>query len=303
MNRQFAVLFCHIPLLLILLISGDLSAAPKSPMIIKYVDRGVLDSRNAYKFELYKLLMESTRAEFGDYEFQAYASDPGAKRQSLLVTQGDQINLLWASPGTVIASAKVIPIPVDIVRGLLGYRICLINEDNQQQFYKIKDIDSLRSIHVGQVSLWVDGDIYNLNKIPLIQASSFEGLLGMLAANRVECLALGADEVSYVYRGEKAQAPKLAIEKSLLIYYDYPIYLYVSAKHPEIAKRIARGFQIIQSNGEFKRLFNKYFYEDLQTLDLKHRKIICLKSPFLLAKEQCQNINQLKALNSEEFFN
>ena len=275
----------------------------KSPMTIRYVDRGPsLDSRHAYKFELIKKILDVTKSEFGDYVIDPYPTEPGAKRQALLLSQGDQINLMWASPGTVIANADVNVVPIDILRGLLGYRICLINKDSKAPFSTVRDVENLGNIRIGQGVGWADLDVYEFNGVPIITGGSFEGMFNMLDYKRFDCLALGADEVVYTFHEKKTKLRNLAMEKSLLIYYNYPIYLYVSAKHPEIAVRMEKGLKKLMANGEFDRLFNQYFRKDIEELNLKSRRVICLKTPYLPPSEQCQHLDQLTALHEQQLF-
>ena len=275
----------------------------QEPMIIRYVDRGpTLDARHAYKFALINKILEATKSDFGNYSIEPYKTEPGAKRQALLINQGDQINLMWASPGTVIATADVIPVPIDILRGLLGYRVCLINKDSKAPFNTVRDMESIGNIRIGQGVGWADLDVYSFNKIPIVTGSTFEGMFNMLAYNRFDCLALGADEIVYTFHEKRNKWRNLAMEKSLLLYYNYPIYLYVSSKHPEIAARIEKGLKRLQANGEFDRLFNQYFRQDLEELHLKSRRIVCLKTPYLPPAEQCQHLDQLPGLHEQQLF-
>ncbi|PUA27487.1 MAG: hypothetical protein B0W54_13015 [Cellvibrio sp. 79] len=110
----------------------------------------------------------------------------------------------------------------------------------------------------------------------------------LLAAKRYHCLPLGADEAVYTWREKKALYPFLTLEPDLLIYYDYPIYLYVSKQFPELAKRIALGLKKLQANGEFERLFNLHHAADVAELHLSRRKVFCLRSPYLADAHQCE---------------
>lgn len=286
-----------LPLLLVVA-SGSAQGNPTAtadntvdtPMVVRYYDRGLKDARHAYKFELIKQILDATRKEFGDYTIVPFGEEPSAKRQALLISEGQILNLLWASPGTVIARADVHTIPVDILRGLLGYRVCLMNPENFPA--DPRQLTSLHQLSIGQGLNWQDIEIYKHNEIPLKQAPTFEALFDMLAAKRFQCLPLGADEVMYTFRDKKAQYPFLAVDSELLIYYNYPIYLHVSKKFPLLAERVELGLKKLQDSGEFMRLFNKHHATDLAQLNLRQRKIFCLPSPYLPDKHICE-----KALN------
>ncbi|WP_323813238.1 hypothetical protein [Cellvibrio sp. NN19] len=262
-----------------------LTQSNSAPMTVRYYDRGQKDARHAYKFALIKRILEVTRADFGDYEIVPFSEEPSAKRQALLISEGKILNLLWASPGTVIARADVITVPVDILRGLLGYRVCLINPDN---FPNTEKLTSINQLQIAQGLNWADIDIYKHNGITPKQAPTFEALFDMLAAKRYECLPLGADEIMHTWRHQKNEFPFLVVEPHMLIYYDYPIYLHISKQFPELAERIKTGLEKLQRSGEFDRLFKQYHAKDLALLQLNQRKIFCLKSPYLPEQGQCE---------------
>lgn len=265
--------------------TGTAAATTAAPMEVRYYDRGVKDARHAYKFELIKKILEVTRAEFGDYTIIPFGEEPSAKRQAVLISEGKILNLLWASPGTVIAQAEVITIPVDILRGLLGYRVCLINPAN---FPPRDTLTSLDQLQIAQGLNWVDIEIYKHNGITPKQAPNFEALFDMLAAKRYQCLPLGADEIMYTWRDQKTRFPFLAVEPDMLIYYDYPIYLHISKQFPQLAERVKIGLGKLQRSGEFNRLFKRHHSADVAQLHLNQRKIFCLKSPYLPAEGQCE---------------
>lgn len=259
-----------------------LSSSPV--MEVRYYDRGIKDARHAYKFQLIHELLEITRAEYGDYRIIPFDAEPSAKRQALLISEGTVLNLTWASPGTVIASADVISIPVDILKGLLGYRICLINPDNFPT-----EVKRLEELVIGQGLNWSDVDIYRANAVEVRQGPSFEALFDMLAVKRYQCLPLGADEVAFTWREKKASYPFLEMEQKLLIYYDYPIYLQISKKTPELAQRLELGLAKLMQNGRFNALFDHYHAQDLELLALRQRRLFCLISPYLPAAGQCKD--------------
>lgn len=287
------VLFILAPLYLL---TGHAIAvnATGTTMEVRYYDRGTQDARHAYKFELIRAILESTRAEFGDYTILPFGEEPSAKRQSLLISEGKILNLLWASPGTAIAKGDVITIPVDILRGLAGFRVCLINPVN----FPSGTIESLQQLQLGQGLNWADMEVYKYNGILPKQGPTFESLFEMLAAQRYHCLPLGADEVMFTWREKKVLYPFLTLEPNLLIYYDYPVYLHVSKRIPALAERVALGLKKLQENGEFLRLFNKHHATDVAQLRLDQRKVFCLRSPYLPQKGQCEktlNYPQLPA--------
>lgn len=271
-------------------------SAPSQPMVIKYHFSIPADNHRRYNVELIQRALEVTRPEFGDFSVQTYSQAPVAARQTLLLNEGELLNMQWSSPGTEIAKAEVIEIPIDISRGLQGYRVCLINKDTEFDFSTLTTVESLRKLRIAQGAGWGELPIYYYNGIRPQEPPTMSGLYPMLGLKRFDCVPLGINEINTIIDLEKLQYPFLAIEKTLLIYYYFPIYLYVSNKFPEIAKRIALGLEKIKASGEFDQLVRKHYLKNIQNLNLQTRRVICLRSPFSSNPRQCEGVQTLPDL-------
>jgi hypothetical protein len=245
-----------IKLIIILIASSytNIAAGLTEPMIVSHLQLSGYDAHYAYRYQLIKNVLEITRADYGDYQLRPYKSVTTSARNAQLMSEGKQLNLYWTSPGTPVASAAVIEIPLDILNGLLGYRVCLINQDAATDLSKVKDVQTLASIKIGQ-ALWSDRAVYRANQLAIVDAPTFDSLFMMLSAKRFDCI--------------------------------YPVYFYVSKKHPFLAQRMAMGLKKMKSNGDFDRLFYKFHAENLERLQLQQRNQICLKSPYQQEHEPC----------------
>lgn len=272
--------------IIFLLVGGYTSFAAAEPMVVSHLQLSGYEEHYAYRYQLIKDALEITRADYGDYQLRPYKSVTTSARNAQLMSEGNQLNLYWTSPGTPVASAEVIEIPVDILNGLLGYRVCLTNQDAATDLRNVKDLQTLASIKIGQAQ-WSDRAIYRANQLAIVDAPNFDNLFMMLSAKRFDCIAFGVDEVTRIYESRKAQYPFLAIDSHLLIHYYYPVYFYVSKKHPLLAQRLTSGLKKMKSNGDFDRLFYKYHSESLARLQLDKRNLVCLKSPFQKTHDEC----------------
>ncbi len=262
--------------------------ADSSLFTVRYPITKELRSLEVYQYELIRRAMELTRDEFGDYQIIPYESrDTLQQRLAALIRDGKLVNLVWTSPGTPVATSDVIRIPIDILHGLLGYRICLTNVKAPLVLDEFDRTHSLDFLKIAQGDSWPDLKIYQHNRINAISGPTFNSLFQMLGFRRFNCLPLGVHEVEVSYDEKKSTYPFLAIDDQLLIFYEYPIYLYVSKSQPELAKRLELGLGRMQGNGEFERLFKQYYPLAFTKLRLGSRKIICLKSPFLDQSKQC----------------
>ncbi len=239
-----------------------------------------------YRDELIHQIFEVTRPEYGDYQIQFYETELTSMRQAQFLGEGKVLNLAWGSPGTTIAKANAIPIAIDILKGLLGYRICLINKNAPLNIDNVSDAESLHHIRIGQ-GLWIDIDFYKFNHLDPVAVPSFDNLFSMLSAKRIDCIALGINEVEAIYLKQKHLFPAVVMDDKLLIYYYFPTYLYVSKNSPALAKRIELGLTKMKNSGAFDDLFMRHHGKNLAKLELKNRKVVCLDSPYLPNKHAC----------------
>lgn len=264
-----------------------------APMVIKYHFSGHGDYHHTYHAELIHRVLEVTRPEFGNFQIQTYSQAPIARRQAALLREGELMNIQWAPPRTDIANAEVIEVPFDILRGLQGYRVLMYNRHGQVDFAQIKDLESFKKLRIGQGSGWAEISIYHTNGIRPLTPPDLTGLYPMLGVKRIDCIPLGINEIGKIVEQEKKEFPFIEIEPNLLVYYDFPIYFYVSKKHPEIARRFEFGLNKLKATGEFDQLFQKYHLQHVRNLKLQSRKIICLKSPFSHNQRQCEGAMEI----------
>lgn len=286
---------CRLSLALLLCVS-HWCAAQAEPMVVRYHITPGTEKHTRYQFDLVERALEVTRAEFGDYRVEPYTEAPTAMRQALLLSEGRAMNMQWASPGTPIAKADVLTVPVDILQGLLGYRVCIVNKARLPAFAQVQRLQDLQQFKIGQGIGWADMLIYQHNQVPVLGASKLNYLFPMLASERFDCLALGVNEVAIKFAEEQQAYPALVIEPSLLIYYEFPIYIYVSKKTPLLAQRLELGLARLQASGEFNQRLQDYFGAHISQLKLNERHIVCLHSPYLADQAQCLAPVQLPAL-------
>jgi hypothetical protein len=273
----------------ILLPSSGVGDALPIPMEVRYASPPGHAFLHLYKVELITRAMEVTRPDFGDYQLKEFNGDnPNDQRRVLLINEGSLVNLLWAPSGSIVAKGEVIEIPFDVLHGLLGYRVCLRNANVPSVLTNVKTLSDLKQIRIGQGFEWPDINIYEANQIKPILAPTLPSLFEMLGYKRFDCLPFGANEVAYILEQRKGQYPFLAMDDQLLIHYEFKIQFYVSKRYPEIARRLTLGIKKLQESGEWDRLFRKYHEADLKSLNLKQRRVICLKSPYIDNTDQCK---------------
>ena len=71
-------------------------------------------------------------------------------------------------------------IPLD--KGLIGYRVFLINKDRQPEFSAITTLEELKHLKVGQGLSWADVEVWRANGFDVIEGSNYNGLFHMVVA-------------------------------------------------------------------------------------------------------------------------
>jgi ABC-type amino acid transport substrate-binding protein len=177
----------------------------------------------------------------------------------------------------------MIPVPFPIDKGLLGYRISLVDKHGQDRFSRVNNIEDLRQLRVGQGSGWSDVRIYEHQGIPIETTPDYESLVLMLLHGRFDLFPRGLWEIAPELAAYGRRYPDLVVEQHLLLHYPFFETFYVSRSAPRLASRITAGLERMLADGCFDALFAKQFGKILADLHLRQRVVIELPNPSLPA--------------------
>lgn len=169
----------------------------------------------------------------------------------------------------------LVPIRVPLFKGLIGWRLLFIREEDQPLFSQVKSVDDLKMFVAGQGHDWPDTEIFEANDIKMVTSASFNGLFRMLPAKRIDYFPRSVIEVER----EHQLYPKMYIEKTLAIHYPSAYYFFVDSENVELARKIEDGLIIALEDGDFDKLFNKFYGDTIGNAKLQSRKIIRLDNP------------------------
>jgi hypothetical protein len=236
-----------------------------------------------YELALLREVLERTRPDYGPYEEQPFTEKVSDARVIQLAIDGRLVNILAAGVGQPPLEQQMIPVPFPIDKGLLGWRVFLIDRRNQDRLSRINSIEGLRQFRVGQGSDWSDVRIYEYNRIPVETTSNFESLFLMLLHGRFDLFPRGLSEIARELAAYGKRYPEIAIEQHLLLHYPFCDAYYVSRSAPHLAARLTAGLERMVADGSFDALFARYFGQRLADLNLRERVVIELSNPFLPA--------------------
>jgi hypothetical protein len=245
-----------------------------------------IDSRYEYDWRVLRTALEKTVPQYGHCPLRPSAIAMEAPRATLeLERPGGRINVLVRATTTALEN-QFLPIRIPVDKGLLGYRICLVREEDKPLFAKVRNLNDLRSIRYGQGKGWADVAILQASGIPVVEGANYEGLFSMLTAHRFDCFSRSVDEAFREFEEHRASHPQLALESELLLYYPLPRYFFVrrDAEGAQLAQRIEAGMEIMVRDGTLEQLFQRFKAKTIERADLQHRRLIRIDNPGLSAE-------------------
>jgi hypothetical protein len=238
---------------------------------------------NAYDLALLHGALERTRTDYGAYELQPLNERVSISRAIQLAIDGRLVNVLTAGVGQASPERDMIPVPFPIDKGLLGYRVALIDRRNQDRLYRVHTVEDLRQIRVGQGSEWSDVQIYEHERIPIETTPDYDSLILMLLHGRFDLFPRGLYEIAPEFGANGPRYPDLGVEQHLLLHYPFCEAFYVSRSAPRLAARLTAGLERMVTDGSFDALFARHFGKLLAELHLRRRVVIELENPSLPA--------------------
>ncbi len=252
--------------------AGTLTVHIQSP-------EGETDVRSQYYIDLLRLSLAETVDSDGPFQIEfCKLAMPLQNRGVWFLRRKQQIDLCWTMT-SIQREKEMLPIPIPLLKGLLGYRVFLINAKDQPKFDGIETLDQLRALTAGQGQDWPDNAILEANGIPTEVGRSYDGLFEMLRKHRFDYFPRAISEAWQELEVHKHAG--LAVEKHLLLYYPTDMFFFVNKASAPLAARVERGLRKAISDGSFDRLFHERNQDIIDLADIPHRTVFKLKNPAL----------------------
>ena len=259
-------------LLLILVVTSGVFGQTR----IQYFQKGGIYE---YRIKLLELVLAKTAASDGPMVAVALEEDVTQARGLTMLKEGT-IDIV--SLGTTLErEANYLPVKIDILRGILGYRVSLITKDMQSEFEKIRTLNDFNKFKAGFGAQWGDMAILRENKLNVDGITDAAAIIQMLSAKRIDYFPRGINEAWVELEANKDKYPNLAVESSTAFFYPFPVYFFVNKDNTKLANRIERGLKIALADGSFKELFLKYHKDILAKVNMPRRRLFILSNSTL----------------------
>jgi hypothetical protein len=234
-----------------------------------------------YRWKLLELALAHCGGAAGNLRLVPYAGDITQNR-SVLLTQSGAIDVV-ALGITADREASLLPVPVDILKGIIGYRIFLIRGRDQGRISGMDDAALVRELTYGLQRDWADRQVMVANGCAVESASRSESLFWMLMAGRFDAFPRGLNEARQDLAEHREAFPGLALEQDKALYFPYPVYFWVNREHAWLAREIERGLKRALADGSFRNLFLSYHSREIALMKGSRRHVLFLGNPLLPA--------------------
>ena len=232
------------------------------------------DQRSDYSMQLLQLALSKLGP---DYRVELAETPINQDRQVAELEAGRLIDVA-PMPSSPEREARLLAVRIPINKGVLGLRLGLIRKGDAARFADVKTLDDLKQVHLAQGEEWPDVEVLRANGVPVITATSYEGLFKMLAAERFDYFPRSALEI---WDEQASNAGTLEIEPHIALHYYYDAYYMLNRDNTRLAEIIRQGLEKAIADGSADRLFDQHYGERLRQAHLDKRVIIELENPLL----------------------
>ncbi|WP_339718925.1 hypothetical protein [uncultured Paraglaciecola sp.] len=250
-----------------------LSANAGEPITIRLaVINSKNDLRHEYSQQLQKLIIASSPADI-EVDWVPFPSD----QQHRVLLDNHAIDV-FAMPSDEKLEQQYHAIRYPIFKGLMGYRLMLVKNENRQILEKITDIQALKQFTIGQGSQWQDTKIFSENGFVVITSRHYNRLFEMLGKNRFE---LFPRSILEIWREEQTFSTLgISVEPNIILHYPLAMFYFIRKNEPELRQALENGFKVAIENGSFDALFNKYHEGFIKRAKLEQRTLIEIPNSF-----------------------
>ncbi|WP_158965973.1 hypothetical protein [Paraglaciecola sp. L3A3] len=201
------------------------------------------------------------------------------QRQIQSINDGS-LDIMWVMTSKQ-REESALPIRIPLLKGLLGYRVLVIRENQINKFAEIKNTDSLKKLVAVQGFGWPDYEILQANGFNVASSEWYSTIFKSLSKGFYDYFPRSVIEVWA--EKEQIKSSKLVIDKKNLLVYPTAIYFFVGKNNTKLAERIEYSLLQAITQGSFEQLFTNYptHQQTFNIIDWKNRKIHLLTNPLL----------------------
>ncbi len=202
---------------------------------------------------------------------QAQAKVPPGRLETELLS--GHLSVIWGSASHA-RDTKYKAVRLPVLKGILGHRIFIIHEDNQEAFTQVKSLNDLKNLTGGLGKTWGDTQIMKRANLPIVTSKTTDSLLRMVNGRRFDYFPRGLHEPWAELK--RIDGLNLTVEKNILLVYPQAMHFYVAPNNQDLHDLIYKGLEIALNNGEHDRVFynDTMIKNALTQANIKNRTVI-----------------------------
>ncbi len=237
--------------------------------------------RQVYEKEVLVAILNATEDEYGPWEIMESLDEYPGDEEALVFSEKGHDLFVTIAGNQKFSEGDMIVISKPMTKNLLGYRIPIIREEDSDTFENISSKEDVQQLNHGIPLTWSDAVIFRENGYQVVEDGDFDDIFDRLVNGQFDYSAYGANEVLSVYENRASLRDGLTIDQDILLFYPFPLVFYVNPNLTDLADRIENGMQHIIDSGELDSIFNSYYGDIVERLNLDGRTLFVLNNPLI----------------------
>ncbi len=249
---------------------------------IHHPPESALDVRYVYQWDVLRMALEKTKADWGPYRIAESEAMPERRQAYELRNATGKLTVMYLGT-TPDFERELWPVRIPVDRNLGGYCVLMIRAGEQSRFDAVRSPADLKRFSFGLGLGWIDVDVLRWNGFTVVTGSSYDGLFEMLVNRRFDVFPRAAVEVLGEYERYGSELRDLRIEDDIILYYPLPMYFWFARTEEgrRLAQRAEAGMRMMLADGSYDRVFDEYQRWKIDRLHLKSRRILRIDNPFV----------------------
>ena len=217
----------------------------------------------------------------GKYELQIVDASSLTQGRTLHLLANDYIDVFWMGT-SVDREQQFYAIKIPLMRGLLGYRVSIVQEEDLSNF-KTLSSKLFKQKTACQGEHWPDSKILSYNKYTVLPVARFDVMFDMVSKGRCDYFPRALFEGYGELAIAQQRLDNLAMLDDIIIHYPFPIYFFVNKENAALGQLIEDGLEQMIDSGEFNSFMqNHEVTEHAFPLDKwQNKQIFKLENPLL----------------------
>lgn len=242
------------------------------------------DRRNDYPLAVLTLALDKTGVRYKLVPSEKTLNQGKAVRQ---LKENRDINVFWGMTDKE-REEDLLPVRIPYDKGLIGWRVMLIKDENSETFSRLTSLRSLLRYTAVQGKDWPDTKILQSNGFNVKTTNGFNGAYKSLRQGEGDFFPRSVIEITSELK-TLGNDSTLLLDDKLVLQYPAASYFFVNKSNITLAKLIDTGLRRAIESGEFDRLFNNYFGGVITDLGLAERQIFRLSNPIMPKESPINN--------------